>query len=57
MEKLMALHPKDGAGELLLATHPSPDARRLSMARQVNKEIEKAAVSSASASRFQQYIK
>ncbi len=57
MEKLMALQPKDGAGELLLATHPSPDARRLSMARQVNKEIEKAAVSSASASRFQQYIK
>jgi len=57
MEKLSSLSKNDAAGELLLSTHPSPDARRIAMAREVNAEIEKAAVGSAAAIRYRQYVK
>lgn len=57
LEKLSALSKNDKAAELLLSTHPSTDARRIALARQVNQDIEKMAVLSKSADRYRQYVR
>jgi predicted Zn-dependent protease len=57
LEKLSAMSKNDKAAELLLSTHPSSDARRIALARQVNQEIEKMAVLSQSADRYRQYVR
>ncbi|NBT76211.1 MAG: peptidase [Betaproteobacteria bacterium] len=57
MEKLSAVSAKDPAGELLLSTHPSAENRRITMAKQVNADLEKAATPSRSAARYRQFVK
>jgi hypothetical protein len=57
LEKLSALSKNDKAAELLLSTHPSTEARRIALARQVNQDIEKMAVLSKSADRYRQYVR
>jgi len=57
MEKLSAVAAKDPAGELLLSTHPSAENRRITMAKQVNADLEKAATPSRSAARYRQFVK
>jgi len=57
MEKLSAVTAKDPAGELLLSTHPSAENRRITMAKQVNADLEKAATPSRSAARYRQFVK
>lgn len=57
LEKLSALSKNDKAAELLLATHPSADARRIALARQVNQDIEKMALPSKAADRYRQYVR
>jgi hypothetical protein len=57
MEKLALLSAKEPSGELILSTHPSAENRRMALARQVNADIEKAAVLSKSANRYRQYVK
>ena len=57
MEKLALLSAKEPSGELILSTHPSAENRRMALARQVNADIEKAAVLSKSATRYRQYVK
>jgi predicted Zn-dependent protease len=56
MEKLAAVS-KDEAGKLLTATHPSANDRSASLARSVNPDLEKSAVPSPAASRFQKQFK
>ena len=57
MERLALLSAKEPSGELILSTHPSAENRRMALARQVNADIEKAAVLSKSANRYRQYVK
>lgn len=57
MEKLASLSKKDESADLLLSTHPSPESRRIAMARQVSADLEKAAVASAASSRYRQYVR
>ncbi|WVN41521.1 M48 family metalloprotease [beta proteobacterium MWH-UniP1] len=57
MEKLANLSPKEPSNELLLSTHPSAENRRIALAKQVNTEIEKAAIPSRSANRYRQFVR
>jgi predicted Zn-dependent protease len=57
MEKLSSLTKKDESVDLLLSTHPSPESRRIAMARQVSADLEKAAVTSSAFNRYRQYVK
>ena len=57
MEKLSSLTKKDEAADLLLSTHPSPESRRIAMARQVSSDLERAAVTSSASNRYRQYVR
>lgn len=57
MEKITGLSSRDSSYELLFSTHPSPDNRRIALAKQVTGELEKAAIPSRSATRFRQFVK
>ncbi len=57
IEKLGSLSAKEPSNELLFSTHPSPDNRRIAIAKQVNAELEKAAVPSKTSNRYRQFVK